>query len=520
MPAAVLNPATLQTDNLAADLSASSVFKVSTVVDSSKNIALVVPFLAQLDGTSTATMNLLDISQNTAQEVHALFKAVLDVSECIQLLNSFRLTEGNNVPTYGSGNTTTNQDVSYNVVLDNSGAFAEVLAKAMSRAVVMPGIGDEDNDISGTTGAHFSLKGGVTVSDISNSAAAYMREKMRDYVVGQLTGYAGTFASLLIPTNLKTVTVTLDASGGSKDMADRIVEGSAPMRNLLLSQIPAETLRHYISRLIPSYVESGAVQPDFLPMKGGDELTFVFVTKVTDPAHIGFTTTTSAGTDICSNAVIAGDGSPGFLNGQVVRRIGFVLQLGDKQAYFKRDICSALIPSCVAHVNGVDIDQSGNVFKVMDLSQAMLDVSSYEYASRIPYILSTTWSSTDSSVLTAALGAIGTAGGVVKSTANSDAYYGLPANSTAKGTLGTAIDNKAPFVLDASAGSALRVVVDLYNKKVWEYALLDGKDKYEKARANDYANAPTKSWDAGLVVGAAGGAVVAKTGTGSKTNGM
>ena len=518
MPAPVLVKANLQTDNAVADLSASSLFTVSTVVDSSKNLALVVPFLGLLEGTSTATMNMLDISQNTSHEVHALFKAVLDLSESIQFLSAFQLIEGNAAPTFSTGNTLNNADLSYNVLLDNSGAFAEVLAKAMSRAVVVAGVGDDDKDISAGSGAHFSLKGGVNVTDISDSAAAYMREKMRDYVVKQLLGYRGPLASILIASNLKTVSVTLDASAGSADMATRIVEGSDPLRKLLLSQIPAETLQHYLQRLMPAYTAAGTIQPDFLPMKGGDAMTFVFVTKVTDPDNIGFTSTSAVGTDICSNAVLAGvNGSP-FLNGKVVRRIGFSLQLGEKQAFFPRDICSASIPMAAEYMNGVDIDQSGNVAALLDLSQALIDASENKVASGIPYKLATVWSTTTTLQLSAAQTALTGAATALKGTA--DPFYDATANAVAKTTLAAKVDARQAFTLDASAGSAIRVAADIYNKKMLEVVLLTAKKAYEDANSAVYASAAAKSWDAGLVVGAAVGAVAAVTGAGSTSNGM
>ena len=518
MPAPVLNSANLQTDNLVADLSASSLFTVSTVVDASKNLALVVPFLGLLEGTSTATMNMLDISQNTSHEVHALFKAVLDLSESIQFLSAFQLIEGNAAPTFSTGNTLNNQDLSFNVLLDNSGEFAEVLAKAMSRAVVVAGVGDDDKDISAGSGAKFTLKAGVTVSDISNSAAAYMREKMRDYVVKQLLGYRGPLASILIASNLKTVAVTLDASSGSADMATRIVEGSDPLRKLLLSQIPAETLQHYLQRLMPAYTAAGTIQPDFLPMKGGDAMTFVFVTKVTDPDNIGFTSTSAVGTDICSNAVLAGVNGSDFLNGKVVRRIGFSLQLGDKQAFFPRDICSASIPMAVNYLNGVADNQIVNVSELLDLSQALIDASENKYASGIPYKLSTAWSTTAAGDITTAQTALATAATALLATA--DTFYDASANAALKTALGAKVAAFGAFVLDASAGLALRTAANAYNKKMWEYVILTAKKTYEDANRTVYSSAAAKSWDAGLVVGAAVGAVAAKTGVGSTSNGM
>lgn len=518
MSAPVLVQANLQTDNLVADLSASSLFTVSTVVDSSKNLALVVPFLGLLEGTSTATMNMLDISQNTQHEVHALFKAVLDLSESIQFLSAFQLIEGNAPPSFSTGNTLNNQDLSYNVLLDNSGAFAEVLAKAMSRARVVAGVGDDDKDISDGTGAKFSLKGGVMVSDISDSAAAYMREKMRDYVVKQLLGYRGPLASILIASNLKTVSVTLDASAGSADMATRIVEGSDPLRKLLLSQIPAETLQHYLQRLMPAYTAAGTIQPDFLPMKGGDAMTFVFVTKVTDPDHIGFTSTSAVGTDICSNAVLAGVNGSSFLNGKVVRRIGFSLQLGEKQEYFPRDICSASIPMAAEYMNGVDIDQSGNVAALLDLSQALIDASDNKVAAGIPYKLATSWSTTTQAQIDAAQLALTSAATFLKNAAGSDTYYS--GNAGDKAILDGKVNAREAFGLNAAAGSAVRVAADMYNKKLLEVVLLMSKKAYEDANRTAYASAAAKSWDAGLVVGAAVGAVAAKTGVGATSNGM
>jgi len=269
---------------------------------------------------------------------------------------------------------------------------------------------------------------------------------------------------------------------------------------------------------MPAYTAAGTIQPDFLPMKGGDAMTFVFVTKVTDPDNIGFTSTSAVGTDICSNAVLAGVNGSDFLNGKVVRRIGFSLQLGDKQAFFPRDICSASIPMAVNYLNGVADNQIVNVSELLDLSQALIDASENKYASGIPYKLSTAWSTTAAGDITTAQTALATAATALLATA--DTFYDASANAALKTALGAKVAAFGAFVLDASAGLALRTAANAYNKKMWEYVILTAKKTYEDANRTVYSSAAAKSWDAGLVVGAAVGAVAAKTGVGSTSNGM
>ncbi len=465
----------------------SSLYTVSTVVDSSKNLALVVPFLAELDGTAEATMNVLQVAQSTQQDVHALFKAVLTEAECVKLLKSFDLVEANAATGAGSGNTANNKDVSYNVVLDNSGDFADVLTAAMMRAVVIPGCGDDDTDISAGAGAIFTNRSAGLVSDISSSAAAYMREKMRDYINEQLTKI-GPLASIIIPTNVNSVSVNLQAGAGAEDMAKRIIAGTDSQRRLLLSQIPKETLEHYITKLFMPYQAAGDVQPGFLPMKGGDEITFVFVTKVTDPDSISI----NAGNVVngqSAGVVAAGGYSSPFLNGQVVRRLGFVLQLGEKQAFFKRNITEPSDAVCEMAASmslpGIAIGEH-----IFDLSQTLIDAA--PMADRLPYTLSTTWSDSSANAATAFAQLNHAQSGTA-----AHALYNVDVSATAVRAAvaaKTAVDPSTDFL--ALPGAATAVVN--YNKALWKYALLKGAQAYEIAHAGDYDAGASKSWSTSL----------------------
>ena len=469
------------------NFAASSLYTVSTVVDASKNLALVVPFLAELDGTSTAAMNVLQVAQSTSQDVHAMFKAVLSEEECVKLLNAFDLKEANEATGTGTGNTANNQDVSFNVVLDNSGDFADVLSAAMMRAVVVTGCGDDDKDISAGSGACFHGRGSAVATDISSSAAAYMREKMRDYINLQLTKI-GPLASIIIPTNISSVGVDLAAGAGAEDMAKRIIDGSDAQRRLLLSQIPAETLQHYITSLFMPYQASGDVQPSFLPMKGGDEITFVFVTKVTDPDSISINSGNVVNGQNAGVTPAGGYSSP-FLNGQVVRRLGFVLQLGEKQAFFKRNIAipSAAICAMAASESLPGVVAGEHIF---DLSQALVDAA--PMAARLPYTLSTTWSDASANAATAFLQlnhlTVGTPARILF-----DISSGATAVRDAVAAK-TGVNPSAEFL--ALPGATAAVVA--YNNAIWKYALLKAANAYEIAHGGDYLAGASKSWSTSL----------------------
>jgi hypothetical protein len=487
MPApAALVPADLQTTYVnQTNFPASDLFTVSTITDASKNVALVIPFLAELDGTSTANMAVLQ-SQTTSQDVHALFKVVLTEAESVKLLNSFSLQEANTMPAFDSDNSNSNIDPSFNVLLSNQDDFAAVLAAAMHRALVVPGCGDEDPDISGGRGAKFGVGSTVYAQDVSNSAAAYMREKMRLYLNQQLA--SSGLASIIAAANMKSVEVMLDACGGAVDMGSRIADGEAALRRLLLTQIPKDTLEHYITSRFNIADANGAVAPAFLPMKGADELTFVFVTKVTDPDMVTIDGGDVVGTQGASTQAAGGFVTP-YLNGQIVRRIGFVLQLGELNSYFKRNIGSD-VTNAAAHLT----TYAGSVLgeRIYDLSQSMIDASSapVPYAARLPYTLATSWSSTDAADITSALAAINkdTAGSPAK------ALYDLSEGATA---VRDAVANRTGLYLSADflAIPGAPVAIDNYNKALWKYVLLQAKDVYEKARAGDYAAGSTKSWD-------------------------
>lgn len=447
---------------------------------------LVVPFLAELTGESSASMNVLQVEQSTSQDVHALFKAVLSEAECVELLTAFSLKENNSPVSHGTGNASGNTDVSYDVVLTNPTAFTDVLVAAMERATVMAGYGDDDKDISAGLGAHFS-----TALDVSNSAAAYMREKMRDYILAQLTKVGmGPLASIIAASNLSSVAVTLGSNAGAADMKDRILAGSEAERRLLLSQIPRETVQHYIANIFPPSVAANVYQPEFLPMKGGDKLTFVFVTKVTDPDQIVLGNPTApavnvVGAPTATTLPLVGSYVTPFLGGQVVRRLGFVLQLGEKNAFFKRNIDDVTddIAEEIAALNG---EHEADAY-LFDLSQSLVRAEDMSYGARLPYTLDTVWSTTSATDISNLIIALTDAGTAITTICGDAA-------------LTAAVTTHTELVLSEEILAVPTIIpaIAAYNKALWKLVLTREKKRYEDAESGVYAAAGDKVWNASL----------------------
>jgi hypothetical protein len=141
---------------------------------------------------------------------------------------------------------------------------------------------------------------------------------------------------MLIGSNLTDVQVSLDISGGADDIATRIseedVNGQTQLsdkRRQFLTQIPLETLN--------SYIAEAQKEVHYLPLKGGDSMTFVFDITVAAPSVL---TTKVENRYDGQDSQYYGATVNGVNMTAESRRVAFVLHLTNKNATFRRDFAA------------------------------------------------------------------------------------------------------------------------------------------------------------------------------------
>jgi hypothetical protein len=311
-------------------------YTVRTDVSGSR-AAIVSPFAAEYTGTTTAAIGVTDITQQVYfTNIDNVFEDILSEEEAVRFLNAFRIQDTNvniDLPSGGTENfhptavgpdspnyalVTSQSSPMFNVDLTDTTNFQDVLYTSMVRA----------------TDPQY-----VETIDITE----YMRNEVRLALNRQLQDSG--LIDMLEATNVQNVEIVLQFANGASDMTQKMSELDASgsyvlsdKRRQLLTQIPLSTLDHYIfetQKLI-----------HYLPLKGGDSITFVFDVGVNTDAIL---------TAIPYNVY---DGNPNpyvnFVNVQssvnfapVNRRVAFVLHMTDKQTYFCRNYNAVSIPSDV-----------------------------------------------------------------------------------------------------------------------------------------------------------------------------
>jgi hypothetical protein len=294
--------------------------------------AIVSPFRAEMEGATTATIGVTDVTnQQYFTNIDAVFNVNLSEAQSVQLLNSFKiedtnydlgegLVEGSIVNGVYSVPATLQDTPNFTVDLDSVESFKEVL-----RSVVLT----QANQISGK---------------LLPNAKNYFEEEMRVEMNLQLRNSG--LLDMLEASNLTNVLVSLDVSGGAASMASAIgaadAEGStviADKRRQFLTQIPLATLQEYLAEVQPSL--------HYLPLAGADSITFVFDVTVDAPAELNVSVKNTY------------DGAPGAYNLPPInfssesRRIAFVCDLTRNATPFARDFAAASTPASVAGFDGL-----------------------------------------------------------------------------------------------------------------------------------------------------------------------
>jgi hypothetical protein len=274
MPSRTVNP-TSPTDTPSGLSNASGI--VATVHDNG-TLSIIAPFLGAVVGSSGAGVGVLEVEQVIYAGIDAVMAVNLPEADAVALLNSFSVIERNGDPFVSkdyAGDVIPAVDVSFNA----AGEFTAVMRKVLR----------DSNEIS--PAGHTSV-------------TTYFNEQMRLELNAVLSSTG--LLDMLEASNVNGVTVVLDVSEGAIDMTGKIAgtvgtptyTATVPTRRrLFATQIPLATWAKYLKlgtvtiengvpSLAPDYSEEGRTQLDFLPLKGGDSITFVFDIDVTAPSSL------------------------------------------------------------------------------------------------------------------------------------------------------------------------------------------------------------------------------------------
>ena len=442
--------------------------------DASGNDATLVPFIAEMTGTSSASTQVAQLQGHAIAGIHALFECVLDASDSTMLLNAFKIrdTDASAFPNGGHNSLSDELTLAkFEVDLDASANFVDVLSRAIAWSKandslvtrVANGVSEEmegDNDADVEAVGHRNIN-------------RYFAELVREMIENQL-GYSGLL-NLIEPSMIKSVTADVLHQPASENMRDKVQATTAvDARKKFFTQINRDVIMGYLSKIAP---ENHTV--DFLPMKGGQSMTFVFDTIVEDPAQLDVVNVTGGVSynNMYPNSTIGSGTLPGatlaFLGDKVKRRIGVILHLGNKNAYFGRSYDATAVSAYTAAAG------SGLSQELLSLA-AQIDAAD-DLVERFPYTLCPVYDVSDASIaeLDAAAATLATAIGT----------SGLT-NATVLATAVAAKDAVKPIGDYSAVSGMLAKVVD-YNNKLAKYAAARALTNAKKAAYSAYTNATT-----------------------------
>lgn len=223
----------------------------------------IAPVIAEMYGAASGKYGTLQKSKVTITNIDEVFGYVLSEAESVNLLNMFRVEDSDVSGTDGLLDSSANVTVS--LIGDLSGAFKEVIIKALNNAL--------------------SEKPHVKV----NSTDAATNQVPAKYL--ELKAYEDTKASLNFDTlvnmvaadDLMEFTASLDVSSGAKSLVAKLDNiGSAIARRALYTQLPEANTETYLTPQDDAGIFSaeGINKIDFLPFLVGDKFVCVFDTTV------------------------------------------------------------------------------------------------------------------------------------------------------------------------------------------------------------------------------------------------
>ncbi len=233
---------------------------------SGNRAAVIAPMSGTMTAGSTADIGVAEKQQVAFTGIKSIFEKVLTLDDSIKLLSCFSVEDKNTIVGKNDGTTNVSPLLDVSLMASQATNFQDVLKVLFNEAVQT--FGDADSN-------------GMPVLDLLSDG---MRAK-----INSLLSTNGLL-DLLEASNVMNVQVTLNADAGALDMYKAISgtrEGVTPAvaadikakRRLFLTQIPKATLESYLL-----HEETTAIS--FLPLKGGDSMTFVFDISVSPPSTI------------------------------------------------------------------------------------------------------------------------------------------------------------------------------------------------------------------------------------------
>ncbi len=314
-------------------------FTLKSLNDTSR-AAILSPMAGSMEITSNASIGVAEKQELAFVGIESILEKTLSIEESIKLLSCFTVDEANTVLSGPNANNEVNANTTpmYDVGLSNETDFTTILKSLINTASQR----DANHGPS---------------SAVGDNVSSVLGDGLREYLNSLLA--SNGLLDLLEASNVLNIEVTLKDTEGAKDMYDvirgntgRITSADAKAkRRLFLTQIPKATLDGYLFR---GTGNESIKHIDFLPLKGGDSMTFVFDILVRPPQNLT-AVGKNASADDYTGANIQNDSAYVIqqgkytdatvsLNGEVkTRRVAFVAHFGTQVELFPQDFSDAQI---------------------------------------------------------------------------------------------------------------------------------------------------------------------------------
>ena len=232
---------------------------------STGNNEYIAPVIAEMYGAASGTYGTLQKSKVTITNIDEIFGYVLSEADSVNLLNMFRVGDADLSGQDGMLDSSANVTVS--VLMDLSGAFKEVIVKALSNAL-SEGLHKKVNSLDAAT---------------NRVPGQYLEMKAYEDTKTSL-GY-DTLADMVAADDLASFTASLDVSGGAKSLVAKLNannDTTAAARRAMFTQLPEANTETYLTPQDISgiYSAEGINAIDFLPFVVGDKFVCVFDTTI------------------------------------------------------------------------------------------------------------------------------------------------------------------------------------------------------------------------------------------------
>ena len=309
-------------------------------LNNTSRAAILSPMAGSMEISSNASIGVAEKQELAFVGIESILEKTLSVAESIKLLSCFTVDEANTVLSGANANNEVDANTTpmYDVGLSNETDFTTILKSLINTASQR----DANHGPS---------------SAVGDNVSSVLGDGLREYLNSLLA--SNGLLDLLEASNVLNIQVELKDTEGAKDMYD-VIRGNTSRvtspdakakRRLFLTQIPKATLDGYLFR---GTGNESIKHIDFLPLKGGDSMTFVFDILVRPPQNLT-AVGKNASADDYTGANIQND--PAYvtqqgkytdatvsLNGEIkTRRVAFVAHFGTQAELFPQDFSDAQI---------------------------------------------------------------------------------------------------------------------------------------------------------------------------------